>query len=137
MLIDEVETLVMEIGLVTGELAMGRLPKFSDSGDADMGEVEPAPVPLRVTVVTPFSEPVVVVALSDPAMEPMDVGLKVTGTVIVSPGFKVAGRAMLGVPKVYDAPDTANEDTTVEVGAGLTVHWALSVTLREKTAEGR
>jgi hypothetical protein len=89
----------MVIGLVTGELEMGRLPKFSDSGDAEIGDVEPAPIPLRVTAVTPFSDPVVAVALSDPAMEPIELGLNVTGTVMVSPGFKVAGRAVLGVPK--------------------------------------
>jgi hypothetical protein len=120
----------MVTGLVTGELAMGRLPKFNDTGDADIGVVAPAPVPLRVTVVTPFSEPLVVVALRDPAMEPMEVGVKVTGTVIVSPGFKVAGSGTLGAPLVYDDPDTANEDTTMEEALdGFAVNCAFTVTL--------
>jgi hypothetical protein len=82
MLMELPELFVMVTVWLTGRPLMGWRPKFTDVGDATILEVAPTPLPLRVTIVVPNVGPVVVLAVSDPALTPMTVGVNVTGTEI-------------------------------------------------------
>ena len=96
---------------------------MTEAGEATTAEVALRPVPLRVTVTAPMTDPVDTFTVSDPEFVPIEFGVKVTGTLIEFPGCSVAPDAPklgLGLPIVNADPED-EKDVTVVVDVAVNV----------------
>jgi hypothetical protein len=100
---------------------MGWTPKFTAVGEATMVDVAPTPELFKYSVVVALEPPVVVLAVTLPSLEPMRVGVKVTGTVTDCPGESTTGSEALGEPSAYEPPETPKLDTVVDAVGELFV----------------
>src|SRR5450432_2015464 len=106
-------------------------PKLTQHGYTARCGPAVSPCPLRAILAV---APTVVAATSDPPAKPAVPGVKVTGTLRMSPGLSVAGSAGVDVPAVNRPPRAASDAT---VSAVLAVNVAVAVEVDPTTVVGK
>jgi hypothetical protein len=111
-----IPTLVMERAVlwrlvtltVTAELVLptATAPRFNELADRVTGELEPLPVPLRLTVCGPPGAESVKVSV--PVAAPVAVGVNVTPTLQLAPAAMLVPQVLLAIPKVPLTPILEN-----------------------------